>query len=115
MASHLTKRGLLLWSSRRLTLLLRTGISLSCRTHVRGRWDAGLRRQTGGFNPTEHLFEFLQHTGHGSTTTFLALTIVNVRCLLLLLLLTSSKHISDLTLVRSWLWRPQFSESTYMS
>src|SRR5712664_720814 len=104
MASHLTKRGLLLWSSRRLTLLLRTGISLSWRTHVLGRWDAGLRRQTGGFNPTEHLFEFLQHTGHGSPTTLLARPIVNVCCFLLLLLLPSqttkqSKHRSDLSIV----------------
>src|SRR6266581_1830920 len=109
MASHLTKRGLLLWSSRRLTLLLRTGISLSCRTHVRGRWDAGLRRQTGGFNPTEYLSEFLQHTGHGSPTTLLARPIVNVCCFLLLLLLSSqttkqSKHRSALSIVRSWLW-----------
>src|ERR1700736_451894 len=105
MASHLTKPGLLLWSSRiKLTLLLRTGISLSCRTQVRGRWDAGLRRPTGGFNPTEHLSEFLQHTGHGSPKTLLARPMVNVRCFLLLLLLPSqttkqSEHRSDLSLV----------------
>src|SRR5450631_3436265 len=101
MASHLTKRGVLLWSSRKLTLLPRTEISLSCRTHVRGRWDAGLRRPTGGFNPTEHRSAFLQHTGHGSPATLLPRPILNVRCSLLLLLLTTkqSKHRSDLSLL----------------
>src|SRR5450631_1170917 len=100
MASHLTKRGFLLWSSRtRLTVLLRTGISLSCTTQVRRRWDAGLRRPTGGFNPTEHRSAFLQHTGHESPATLLAHPIMNVRCSLLLLLLTTkqSKHRSDLS------------------
>src|ERR1700730_18368504 len=95
----------LLWSLRsKLTVLLRTGISLSCRTQVPRRWEAGLRRPTGGFNPMEHLSEFLQHTGHESPTTLLARPIVNVCCFLLLLLLPSpttkqSKHRSDLSLL----------------
>src|SRR5712664_79999 len=102
---NLIKQGLLVWSSRgKLTMLLRMGISLFCRTHVLGRWDAGLRRPTGGFNPTEHLSRFLQHTGHGSPTTLPARPIVNVRCFMLLLLLHSqttkqSKHRGELSLV----------------
>src|ERR1700676_2024172 len=102
MASHLTKRGLLLWSSRSpLKSLPKTGIALSCRTPVRGSWDAGPRRPTAGFNSTEPLSEFLQHTGHGSPVTLLVRPIVNVCCFLILLSQTTkqNKHRSDLSLV----------------